>query len=316
MTAAPVFTRFRALGTVAVVGTTRRAQADAVQAAAAAEIEACDLACSRFRDDSELAQLNDPRRATSRQEVSEWLCEVLAIALAAAARTDGLIDPTIGQCLVDLGYDRSFEQLDPSRPIVVRARHVPAWQHVNLDRRRRRVRVPIGVRLDLGATAKALCADRAARSTARAGAGAGVLVSLGGDIAIAGDPPDEGWIVRVTDRAETPPDTPVPGQTVAIREGGLATSGTAARQWAHGGVEHHHVLDPRNGASAITPWKTVTVTASTCVDANVASTAAVILGDAGPAWLANRHLAARLVDTTGRVSLVGGWPTDATASAA
>jgi thiamine biosynthesis lipoprotein len=308
MTGAPVFRHFRALGTVAVVGTTIRARAEAVLAAATAEIEACDLACSRFRGDSELAQLNDPQRATSRQDASEWLCDALATALYAAGRTDGLVDPTIGQCLVDLGYDRSFEHLDATGPIVMKGRHVPAWQRIHVDRRRRRIHVPTGVRLDLGATAKALCADRAACSAMRAGGGAGVLVSLGGDIAVAGGPPDEGWIVRVTDRAETPPDAPVPGQTVAIREGGLATSGTAARRWARGGIEHHHLLDPRTGASAATPWKTVTVTASTCVDANLASTAAVVLGHAGPAWLAERQLSARLVDTTGRLTMVGGWP--------
>jgi thiamine biosynthesis lipoprotein len=305
-----LFRRFRALGTQAVVGTTRRTRVDAVLSAVTAEIEACDLACSRFWDDSELARLNDPRRATAHQPASEWLCDALATALDAAARTGGLIDPTIGQCLVDLGYDRSFEHLDPSRPVVLRATHVPAWERIAVDRRRREVRVPTGVRLDLGATAKALCADRAARSGADAGGGAGVLVSLGGDIAVAGAVPDEGWIVRVTDRADTPPDARVPGQTVAIRGGGLATSGTSARRWARGGVEHHHLVDPRTGASAATPWKTVTVTAETCVDANVASTAAVILGDAGPAWLADRQFSARLVDVRGRVTTVGGWPSD------
>jgi thiamine biosynthesis lipoprotein len=316
MSAVPVFKRFRALGTVAVVGTTARAQVDAVLAAVTAEIEACDLACSRFRDDSEVARLNDPERPTSRQEATEWLCDALATALDAAARTDGLIDPTIGQCLIDLGYDRSFEHLDSSRPVMVKARHVPAWPRISVDRRRGEVSVPTGIRLDLGATAKALCADRAACSGSQASGGAGVLVSLGGDIAVAGDPPHEGWIVRVTDRAETPPDAPVSGQTVAILQGGLATSGTAARRWARGGVEHHHLVDPRAGASAATPWKTVSVTACTCVEANLASTAAVILGDAGPDWLAARNACARLVDTTGRVSTVGGWPASEAEAAA
>lgn len=316
MTSAPVFRRFRALGTVAVVGTTRRTHMDEVLAAATAEIEACDRACSRFRDDSELTRLNDPHRATTQHPASEWFCDALATALDAAAGTGGLIDPTIGQCLVDLGYDRSFEQLDPTRPVVVSARHVPAWPRITVDRRRRQVRVPRGVRLDLGATAKSLCADRAARSGAHASRGAGVLVSLGGDIAAAGDPPDEGWIVRVTDRAETPPDAHDPGQTVAIRSGGLATSGTAARRWARGGINYHHLVDPRTGGAASTPWKTVTVTAGTCVDANLASTSTVILGDAGPAWLASRGSCARLVDTAGGVITVGGWPDDETERAA
>ncbi len=310
MTAAPVFRRFRALGSLAVVGTTRPSHADAVVTAVTEEIEACDRACSRFRDDSELALLNDPRRTTNRQQASEWLCDALAYALDAARHTDGLVDPTVGQCLVDLGYDRSFEHLDPARPVVVTAAHVPAWRHITVDRRRREVSMPEGVRVDLGATAKALCADRAAGAGALASRGAGVLVSLGGDIAVAGDAPDEGWIVRVTDRADTPPDAPVPGQTVAVHQGGLATSGTAARRWARGGVDHHHLVDPRTGASAATPWKTVTAVAGTCVDANVASTASVILGDAAPAWLATRGLSARLVDVTGQVTTLGGWPSE------
>jgi thiamine biosynthesis lipoprotein len=241
--------------------------------------------------------------------VSAWLCDALTTALDAAAATDGLVDPTVGQCLVDLGYDRSFELLDSARPLPVLASHVPAWRKVTVDPRKRLVSVPAGVRLDLGATAKALCADRGAQR-AHTVCHTGVLVSLGGDVALAGEAPAEGWVVRVTDRADSAPDADVPGQTVAIRAGGLATSGTAARRWTRAGHALHHVVDPRTGRPAESPWRTVSVTASTCVEANVASTAAIILGDAGPAWLEGRRLDARLVTSAGAVTCVGRWPAE------
>ncbi|HET9690064.1 MAG TPA: FAD:protein FMN transferase [Acidimicrobiales bacterium] len=299
------FHSFRALGCTAVVGATDPRRLDHVLAVVADEISACDLACSRFRDDSELARAN----AGAANEASVWFCDAVAAALDAAADTDGLVDPTIGQCLVDLGYDRSFEQLDPSAPLVVRATHVPAWRKVRVDRARRRVTVPAGVRLDLGATAKALCADRAA-ARAAAATGGGVLVSLGGDIAVAGAPPADGWDIRVTDRSDTAPGDDRHGQTVAIRTGGLATSGTTARRWARADAQLHHLVDPRTGAPAGATWRTASVAAATCVAANVASTAAIVLGPDAPDWLARRGLDARVVTPDGAVVRVGGWPAD------
>jgi thiamine biosynthesis lipoprotein len=161
------------------------------------------------------------------------------------------------------------------------------------------------VSVDLGATAKAFGADRIA-ARAHAVTGTGVLVNLGGDIAVAGPPPEGGWIVRVADRHDSPDDAP--GQVVALQAGGLATSGTAARRWRRGGRLLHHLVDPATGGPADTCWRTVTVTADTCVDANTASTAATIIGPAAPEWLAERGRPARLVDVEGRVVRVGGWP--------
>ncbi|MDE3204616.1 MAG: FAD:protein FMN transferase [Acidobacteriota bacterium] len=294
---------FAALGTVVVVGAADPDRLAAVVRGVRDEIDRCDRACSRFRADSDLTRVNEGHPGP----VSEWLCEAVSVALDAARATAGLVDPTIGQCLMDLGYDQSFDRLDPDRPLVVTATHVPAWSRVSVDRATRRVFVPAGVRLDLGATAKALCADRAA-ARAAAETGAGVLVSLGGDIALAGPPPADGWPVRVTDRADTPPEVETPGQTVAIRTGGLATSGTSARQWARGGTLMHHLVDPRTGRSADPVWRTVTVAAPSCVAANTASTAAMILGAAAPGWLAARHHDARLVRPDGSVETTGAWP--------
>jgi thiamine biosynthesis lipoprotein len=251
--------------------------------------------------------LNDPTRTTTKVAVSSWLADALGTALWAARETDGLVDPTVGQCLIDLGYNRSFELLAHDQPLVVRATHVPAWERVSV--RQLAARVPAGVRLDLGATAKALCADRAARR-ASAVTGGGVLVSLGGDIAVSGPAPDDGWAIRVTDRADTLPAADQPGQTVAVRDGGLATSGTTARRWAQEGRARHHLVDPRTASPAAEVWRTVSVADASCVGANVASTAAVIMGEAAPEWLAGRGVHARLVGTDGETVFVGDWPND------
>jgi thiamine biosynthesis lipoprotein len=161
--------------------------------------------------------------------------------------------------------------------------------------------------LDVGATAKALAADRAARAAAEA-CGCGVLVSVGGDVATAGEAPRGGWRVRVTDDHRSPPGAP--GQTIAIRCGGLATSGTAVRRWRSGGDSAHHIIDPTTGAPAQTPWRTVSVAAADCAQANIAATAAIVRGKRATAWLERISLPARLVDAHGRVTVLAGWPRD------
>jgi thiamine biosynthesis lipoprotein len=135
----------------------------------------------------------------------------------------------------------------------------------------------------------------------------GALVAIGGDIATAGPPPREGWRIHVTDDHRARPDAP--GQTVAIASGGLATSSTATRRWRHGSATMHHIIDPATGAPAVGRWRTVSVAAATCTDANIASTAALVRGDAAAAgWLERCGLPARLVDHRGGALHVGEWP--------
>jgi len=173
---------------------------------------------------------------------------------------------------------------------------------VELDVEGRTVRVPAGVELDLGATAKALAADRAARAAARR-VGCGVLVALGGDVAVAGTAPAGGWPVGIAD------DHAAASQaTVSVVGGGVATSSVTVRRWRAGETELHHVLDPRTGRSADTRWRTVTVAAGSCLDANTAATAALILDGGAGAWLAARALPGRLVAVDGSVARVAGWP--------
>jgi thiamine biosynthesis lipoprotein len=263
-----------AIGTTAVVRVAEPVNLPVATRILQDELARIDRAASSYRLDSDLAKLIS--RAGEVVAVSDALHEAVAVAVAAAAASDGLVDPTLG---AEPGW-RDIELLD--------------WA----------LRIPAGTILDLGATAKALAADRAAAAIAQATGGAGVLVSLGGDIAVAGDSPRDGWPVHVTDDHRSGPDAP--GQTVTLFSGALATSGTTVRR-GPGGLGHH-IIDPRTWRPADGPWRTASVTAANCVDANTASTAAIILGEQAPEWLEDHGLSARLVDYGGSVVTVGGWP--------
>jgi len=295
---------FPALGTTATLVVADPDAVDRARRQVDAEIDAVDAACSRFRLDSELTRLNaSPGRPV---RISPMLLEALEVALRAAALSGGRVDPTVGSALVVLGYDRDFSSVPADGPpLRVTVGPVPGWHQVRIDSQARTATVPQGVALDLGATAKALCADRGARAASET-TGSGVVFSLGGDIAVAGPPPAAGWSVRVTDdHAGSPGDV---GQTVVLAGGGLATSGTTVRRWQRGGESFHHLIDPGTGQPARSRWRTVSVAAGCCVDANIASTTAVILGDDAEAWLAERRLPARLVGHNGEVTIVGDWP--------
>jgi thiamine biosynthesis lipoprotein len=295
-----------ALGTSATVVVADKRRLDEALAIVLAELDAIDGACSRFRSDSEIARVNT---AAGREvAVTSLFLQAVEVGLRAAVLTDGLVDPTVGSAMRVIGYDRDFSAVAPAGPPIRWDLHpVPGWQAVELDAGRGTVKVPAGVELDLGATAKALCADRAA-ARAFAATETGVLVSLGGDLSTAGVPPDGGWIVQLTDDHADPIEAG--GPAVSIVAGGLATSSTSVRRWTRGERTYHHLVDPRTGAPAEEYWRTVTVAAASCVDANTASTAAVVLGPAALDWLDERGLPARLVDVHGGVATAGGWLRD------
>ncbi|MDQ1533223.1 MAG: FAD:protein transferase [Actinomycetota bacterium] len=296
---------FSALGTTATVLVDDVMMLAEARRAVEREIRAIDAACSRFRPDSDLCRVNAaPGRMVP---VSPVCIEAIDVAFAAAVASGGLVDPTVGNAMRVLGYDRDFASMTlDGPPLRVHVGSVPGWRVVEIDRGSGSVRVPTGVELDLGATAKALCADRSANAAAAA-TGAAVVVGLGGDIAIAGDAPEAGWLVRVADD-HTAVDG---GQMISVRSGGVATSGTTRRTWTRGGTRLHHLIDPRTGTSANGGWRTVSVAAGSCVDANVASTASIVIGADAVDWLAERRLPARLVTRSGKVTVVGGWPAPA-----
>jgi FAD:protein FMN transferase len=302
---------WEALGTSVVLRVTEASALAPARAALERELDAVDRACSRFREDSELSRVN--ARAGRATPVGELFIEALSLALRAAELTSGAVDPTVGRALELAGYDRDWRLLDrpcesDEAPPVLTARVLGDWRAVALDRERASVRVPVGIKLDLGATAKAWAADRGAAACAAAG-GCGALVSLGGDIATCGPAPSAGWQIRVTDDHRS--DRFAPGQTISIRSGGLATSSTAVRRWSHGGRTMHHIIDPATGEPVSSTWRTVSVAAADCADANIAATAALVRPEAAGAWLADLGMPARLLAENGELTLVGSWPREA-----
>jgi thiamine biosynthesis lipoprotein len=293
---------WRALGTLVQLVVTEPGCLPGARRLLTEDLAEVDAACSRFRADSEIRSLTG-----GQHQVSPLLAEAIAVALRAARLTGGDVDPTVGAAMSAVGYDRDFQHIEPNGPpLSLTIRQVPGWREVRLNGQS--LIMPAGIQLDLGATAKAWAADRSAARIAQR-LGCGVLVSLGGDIAVAGPPPAAGWRVRVQDVTGAPGDPPAgPYALIAIRDGGLATSSTAARRWQRGGDVLHHILDPRTGLPAEPVWRTVSVAAGSCADANAASTAAVIRGRRALGWLARLGLPARLVDATGAVFTVAGWP--------
>jgi thiamine biosynthesis lipoprotein len=294
---------FPALGTTVSVLVTEPRAIPTARQAVEHELGEMDAAASRFRPDSDLVRLNGA--GGRRVQVAPLLITALTVALRAAQLTEGDVDPTIGRALRVSGYDRDFADVDRVGPALdLESVTAAGWQAVELDPAEGWARVPAGVEVDLGATAKALAVDRAA-AAAQVAADCGVLVSVGGDLAVCGPPPVDGWAVRVTDDHR---DGGGCGQTITVVDGGLATSSTTVRRWSRGGQTVHHIVDPRTGEPAGGPWRTVSVTARSCVDANTASTAAIVRGASAAPWLGELGLPARLVADDGRVVTVGGWP--------
>jgi thiamine biosynthesis lipoprotein len=294
--------RTQALGTTAELVVTDDGVLVVASELLEGELARIDRVASRFRSDSELSRLN--AAAGTEVDVSVGLLEAIEAALAMAAATGGLVDPTVGRAMNRLGYDRDFAAVrggvDGELPPMGA---VPGWRSVALDRLRRTVRLAENSALDLGATAKALASDRAAASISTS-LGCGALVSLGGDVAAAGPAPADGFAVGIADTCTSPLAT----EAVTIWTGGLATSGIGVRHWRLGAHQVHHILDPATGLPADPCWRTVSVTAASCVQANAASTAAIILGERAIDWLEGLGLPARLVRLDGTVASTNGWP--------
>jgi FAD:protein FMN transferase len=228
---------------------------------------------SRFRPDSELARVN--RAAGSVVQVSAPFAGTVELALRAARRTNGLVDPTLGGAIEAAGYDRDFSELIPS----VQAAEPGArgrWRSVRL--RGTLLHRPHGVILDLNGVVKGKTVDDALALVDGDG-----FVSAGGDFAVCG-----GIDVATPD-----------GGAVRVLEGGVATSSTARRRWLRAGVWQHHLIDPRTGRPCETPWRDVTVSAASCLQADVAAKAALLLGEEGPRYLERNGLAGRFIPSAG-----------------
>ena len=265
-------------------------------------IDAVDATCNRFRRDSEISRLN--AHAGGTVAISETLELALDAALASAAMTDGLCDPTVLPALLALGYDRDYDELArrgahaPPSPTPA-----PGVSAIQLDRVNHRVTLAPGCQLDLGASAKALVADRVADELAAHG---GVVVEIGGDVAARGTSNDGPWVIAVSDSLTITGREP----RIAVTNAGVATSSRSTRTWRAGESLANHVIDPRTGSFADGPYATATVSANSCVTANAFATAALLWGEDAGYHIAQSGWSARLVRNDGSVEFVGGWPPD------
>jgi thiamine biosynthesis lipoprotein len=256
---------------------------------------------TRFDTRSELARLNASAGQAAR--VSPFLFQVVEAALEAAATTAGTFDPTLLNDLIALGYDRTFaaiRSLDASARSPVRAPDREAsWRDVRLDRAAGSITLPPGVGLDLAGIAKGMAVDAALETITAAGCTIGA-VDAGGDLAVIGAPTELGWPIRI--------ELPDGWRVISVAGGAVATSGTSRRRWRMGDAEMHHLLDPRTRRPVVTDLWSVSVTAGTCRDAEVAATTAFILGaDQGSRWLCDRGIDALFVFEDGRQLEAGPW---------
>lgn len=288
----PTYARsFTAIGTTNRIVTTDPTSIVPAYARAVAYLDDLDRVASRFRTDSEISRLTERARTTDLTvPISPLLADVLSAVLTAARLTAGLVDPTVGAAVATLGYDDDIDVVRARRdtPASVPAR-VPGWRTVRLDRSTGRPVLTIerGTVLDVGSVGKAYAADALANDLAARLPG-GFLVDLGGDIAVGGTLPDDGWAIGVED------PTGALCQVVVSHGQAVTTSSTRKRRWFQDGVERHHIVDPRTGQNASVHWAQVTCAAATAVEANAASTAAIILGEHAPGWLSGHGIPARL----------------------
>lgn len=269
--------------------------------AAESRLRELESSWSRFIDTSDITRINQrPGRWVPVAEDTIRLIEAMKLAHGA---TGGSFDPTRLYQLLSIGYTSSID--DPDRfTLAVDAPVDGASVHgVETDRSRGAVRVPLGLSLDPGGIGKGLAADIVVTELL-AGGTAGALVSIGGDIAAAGAAPTElGWIVDV----EHPDDANSTVTTLAVSDGGVATSSTRSRRWSFAGSEHHHLIDPATGRDSLTDLASVTVVANAGWLAEAHATAALLCGSDGVIdYLDARQLAGIAVTRTGTVIVTDG----------
>jgi thiamine biosynthesis lipoprotein len=260
---------FEAMGVTVEVGGADRVTFETIRALFSAR----EAVFSRFRSDSELSRVN--RNESSVVEVTPIFARAVSAALAAAERTRGLVDPTLGAALEAAGYDRDFADLQPNdRPLG--PAQPGSWRVLRVVGQI--LFRTAGTKLDLNGVVKSMAVDDAVALLPGDG-----YVSAGGDLATRGE-----MVVRLP-----------AGGVVALHGGGVATSGSSRRSWLRGGEVQHHLIDPRTGRPARSCWTDVTVAAGSCLAADVAARAAFLLSDEGPRGLDERGLAGSFVAPEG-----------------
>lgn len=261
------------------------------------EVEQC---LSRFRDDSELCNLN--RSGGALFQASPLLFKVVWLAVQAAADTNGMFDPTVLSALERAGYDRSFEHIHEPRGSSRRSEHdlLPDYRAIQCDPRSRSICLRAGQRIDLGGIGKGFAVDHALAATAFL---ADRCIAAGGDVAVNGSAgTDDPWTVALEDAGD------LGSRSIAVQRGAVATSTICKRHWQRDEQEYHHAIDPRTGRPSLSSLRTVTTIAISCVQAEVAAKTALLLDDDGMAFLEKRGMHGFGVRRDGSTVRTSQWP--------
>jgi len=293
---------FRAMNTDIFLAAEHSARAAEGLEAARTFIEESERRFSRFLPDSEVSALNSA--SGKWHSVSSDLMEMLRQARAFSAETRGLFDPSILSDLKRVGYDRSMDEIrrsgaSSSYEGAGQRSGRPRFTEVDLDDRRHRARLPAGMEIDLGGFAKGWIVEKAAH--ALRGYTTACAVSAGGDIVFDGIPADGSqWHVYIED----PLDADQKVAELQMGSGAVVTSSVAKRRWLQGGIERHHLIDPRTGEPARTMWLSVTVAAPWIATAEVYAKALLIGGEfEAPLLLASHpEISYYTVDRAGQVA--------------
>lgn len=295
-------TSFHAMGTTIVLVTREEVTAAAYRVARDLFAE-WEQTLSRFRAESELSRLN--MAAGFRRAVSPLLLKTLVAALDAARATRGVYDPTVQQRMVEIGYDRSFDELAPQLPpsVYVQPAATGGWRQIEVDESRHMVRLPAGVGLDFGGIGKGLAVDAALDALEQRGL-TPALLNAGGDLAARGLPTGAAnWAITVPGKDEA--------WVIGLEHGAIATSGVGRRRWMQGERARHHLIDPRTGEPADSGMWSVTAMAANCARAEVAAKTALILGPReGARFIEEIHLGALMIPENGEWRVAGTWPRD------
>jgi len=293
------FHRFRAMNTAILLAAESK-QPEQVFETAQKFVEQSEQRFTRFKETSELSALN--RSAGNWISVSPEMLDLLLVALECHHATNGIFDPAILPDLQAAGYTKSFDQLlehsaDLS-PKLNRGSRSNPFAAIEIDSLQGRVRLPKGMQVDLGGIAKGWIAERAAHKMAEHTSACGV--NAGGDMFLIGHPQGrENWEVALED-----PRNPIQDLMILLVDGGaVATSSVIKRSWIQGEIKRHHLIDPRTGEPAETPWLSVTVFAPKAALAETFAKAILIAGPDGADTLLdnNSEVSFIAVDADGQI---------------
>jgi thiamine biosynthesis lipoprotein len=276
---------FRAMNT-AVLLATESPQPSQTFETAQVFIEQSEQRFTRFKETSELSALN--RSAGTWFPVSSEMLDLLLLALECHQATNGIFDPSILPDLQAVGYTTSFDQLLEQGvdriPNILAPTSKSPFSAMEVDTAQKRVRLPRDMQIDLGGIAKGWIAEKAAHLMANDSAACGV--NAGGDMFLIGRPQRRThWEVALED-----PRNPVQDLMTLLVEGGaVATSSVVKRSWKQGSIKRHHLIDPRTGEPADTPWLSVTVFAPQAVLAETFAKSILIAGLDGAQTLLDNH---------------------------